>query len=313
MVSLSNISVHLLLRMSGTSRNIGWSKTLSEGCASLASLPAGCTEFADDRWPLNKHFLRWVYSITTVAALDLLISVALLYCTDISTYRLEISYSSSSRRNLLTRPVLSGSWTIGVTASVCPDIESSAGASQHATEPYPLPNLHAFLFPLAATIDLLISITMSQPPSTSIFTPSSNFQSIFNAALKAYEKKTKKDLLAHPLAAPLQACKSPGDIIAVLQDEVNEFDQARSADERLSQWLNPTINVLYSFSATLGAGVGLVSVVKSTCPLTHSSPISQVFSPASVIFSGIGVLLSVSIVFGPCVEAILTMKYISGG
>ena len=108
---------------------------------------------------------------------------------------------------------------------------------------------------------------MSQPPSTSTSTPSSNFQSIFNAALKAYEKKTKKDLLAHPLAAQLQACKSPSDILDILQEKVNEFDQSRSADERLSQWLNPTINVLYSFSATLGAGAGLVSTLKSACIL----------------------------------------------
>jgi hypothetical protein len=86
---------------------------------------------------------------------------------------------------------------------------------------------------------------------------------MFYAALKAYEKKTKNDLIAHPLAAQLQACKSPGDILSILQDKVKEFDQSRSADERLSQWLNPTINVLYSFSATLGAGVGLVSTVKT--------------------------------------------------
>ncbi|KAF8258024.1 hypothetical protein EI94DRAFT_1207398 [Lactarius quietus] len=114
---------------------------------------------------------------------------------------------------------------------------------------------------------------MSLPSSSASI---SNFQAIFNAALKAYEKKTKKDLLAHPLAAQLQACNSPSDILAVLQDKVNEFDQSRSADERLSKWLNPTINVLYSFSATIGAGVALV------------------FSPASVIFSGIGVLLLVA-------------------
>jgi hypothetical protein len=38
-----------------------------------------------------------------------------------------------------------------------------------------------------------------------------------------------------------------------------------------------------------------------------------VFSPASVIFSGIGVLLLVSIVFDLSVEAILNMKSISGG
>ena len=108
---------------------------------------------------------------------------------------------------------------------------------------------------------------MSQASSAPASTSSPNFQSIFSAALKAYEKKTKKDLIAHPLAAQLQACKSSGDILAVLQEKVKEFDQSRSADERLSQWLNPTINVLYSFSATIGAGVGLVSTVKYTCLL----------------------------------------------
>ena len=84
---------------------------------------------------------------------------------------------------------------------------------------------------------------MSQAPPASASAPSSNFQSIFNTALKAYEKKTKNDLLAHPLAAQLQACKSPGDILAVLQEKVNEFDQSRSANERLSQWLDPTTSV----------------------------------------------------------------------
>jgi hypothetical protein len=134
---------------------------------------------------------------------------------------------------------------------------------------------------------------MSQGQSTSS-TPSSNFQSIFYAALKAYEKKTKKDLLAHPLSAQLQACKSPDDILVVLQDKVNEFNQSRTADERLSRWLNPTINVLYAFSATLGGGVGLVGPIHSTClhPLTSAL---QVFSPAQVIFAGVGVLLSVSL------------------
>ena len=103
---------------------------------------------------------------------------------------------------------------------------------------------------------------MSQVPFVS--TSTSNFQSVFNAALKTYEKKTKKDLLAHPLAAQLQACKYPGDIHAVLQEKVIEFDQSRIADEGLSRWLNPTINVLYSFSATLGAGVGLVGSIQPT-------------------------------------------------
>ena len=77
----------------------------------------------------------------------------------------------------------------------------------------------------------------------------------------------EKDLLAQPLVAQLQACNSPGDILFVLQDKVKELDQSRGADERLSRWLNPTISVLYAFSATLGEGVGLVSPIKSTCLL----------------------------------------------
>ena len=87
---------------------------------------------------------------------------------------------------------------------------------------------------------------------------SSNFQLIINNALKAYEKKTKRDLIAHPLALQLQGCDSPGDILAVLQQRVQGLDQSQSRDERWTKWLNPTVNVLFAFSATLGSGVGLV-------------------------------------------------------
>ena len=88
---------------------------------------------------------------------------------------------------------------------------------------------------------------------------SSNFQSIFNAALEAYEKTTKNKLLAHPLAAQLQSCDSPAAILSVLKNLVQQSDESSSSDQRLRKWLDPTINVLYTFSATLGAGVGLVT------------------------------------------------------
>ncbi|KAH9969808.1 hypothetical protein BC827DRAFT_35511 [Russula dissimulans] len=109
-------------------------------------------------------------------------------------------------------------------------------------------------------------------PSTS--TPTSfNFQSVLNAALEKYENKTRNKLLTHPLAAQLQSCSSPTEILSILEGLVQQFDQGRSHDDRLQSWLNPTVNVLYAFSATLGGGVGLV------------------FSPATVVFAGIGVLL----------------------
>jgi hypothetical protein len=88
---------------------------------------------------------------------------------------------------------------------------------------------------------------------------SSNFQSIFTASLQTYDNKTKNKLLDHPLAARLQSCDSPNAILSVLQDLVQQFDQRRTSDERLNNWLNPTVNVLYTFSATLSEGVGLVS------------------------------------------------------
>jgi hypothetical protein len=98
---------------------------------------------------------------------------------------------------------------------------------------------------------------MSQ--TASAYASPSNFRTIFVAAIKVYEKKMKTDLLTHPLATQLQSCNSSSDILAVLHDKVNEFDQSRSHNKRLSNWLNPTINVLYTFSTTLGGGVGLVS------------------------------------------------------
>ena len=73
-----------------------------------------------------------------------------------------------------------------------------------------------------------------------------------------YKRRTKNDLLAHPLAAQLQSCNSASAILAVLQQQVKELDQSRSSDERWSRWLDPTVNALYILSSSLGEGVGLV-------------------------------------------------------
>ncbi len=87
---------------------------------------------------------------------------------------------------------------------------------------------------------------------------SSSFQLIINNALEAYEKRTKKNLLTHPLAEQLQACDSPSAILCVLRQQVQEINQSQTGDERLTKWLDPTVNVLYALSAMLGEGIGLV-------------------------------------------------------
>ncbi|KAH9173945.1 hypothetical protein EDB89DRAFT_2228417 [Lactarius sanguifluus] len=104
---------------------------------------------------------------------------------------------------------------------------------------------------------------MSQTPTTSA--ASSRFRAIFQTALKAYQKQTKKDLLTHPLASQLQSCDSTSAILTLLQGQVQEFDQAHSGDERLTKWLIPTVNVLYAFSAAVSEGFGIFTRESDLC------------------------------------------------
>ena len=76
--------------------------------------------------------------------------------------------------------------------------------------------------------------------------------------LRAYEKRTKNDLLSHPIFVQLQDCNSPSAITAVIHQQVQGFHQSQGGDEALTKWLDPTVKVLYSLSVTLGEGVGLV-------------------------------------------------------
>ena len=107
--------------------------------------------------------------------------------------------------------------------------------------------------------------------ATSSSSQAFNFQVIFNDALKAYERCTKKDLLSHPLAAQLQNCDSPSSILHVLQEQVQDLNRFQSNHDRLTKWLDPTVNVLCTFSATAGEGLGLVRREPSTREMfTHS-------------------------------------------
>lgn len=107
-----------------------------------------------------------------------------------------------------------------------------------------------------------LSIMSQTAPAASSSSASAHFQSVFNAALETYEKTTKNKLLTHPLVTQLQSCDSPADILLVLRDLVQQFDQSHISNERLRNWLDPTVNVLFAFSATLSEGVGMVIPTK---------------------------------------------------
>ncbi|KAH9081520.1 hypothetical protein EDB83DRAFT_2669924 [Lactarius deliciosus] len=97
-------------------------------------------------------------------------------------------------------------------------------------------------------------------------TPTNSYNVVFDAALKEYKEKTKQSLEGHTLLTQLEICDSPTAVVNILEGQVNA-----NANEGLKKWLNPMINVLYAFSATLG----------------------EMFPPTKMIFAGVGVLLSV--------------------
>ncbi|KAF8471649.1 hypothetical protein DFH94DRAFT_684800 [Russula ochroleuca] len=104
--------------------------------------------------------------------------------------------------------------------------------------------------------------------------PEANYQAIFDSALEVYKKKTGKDLTSHPLLRSFETCHSPDAVLAVLHAQTFGPGKPQSSGDKLLAWLNPTINVLNAFSATIGGGVSLA------------------YPPAGVIFTGIGILLS---------------------
>jgi hypothetical protein len=106
------------------------------------------------------------------------------------------------------------------------------------------------------------TIMSTAPTAPSTSTSQSSFVSIFNAALESYKCKTKKDLASHPLLPSLQPCESPEAVLTVLRDQVPAFNQSQSCDDGLTKWVTPTVNVLYSFSGTIGQGAGLVNEEK---------------------------------------------------
>ena len=97
--------------------------------------------------------------------------------------------------------------------------------------------------------------TVPSPSSTSHH----EFASHFNAALESYRRKTKSDLASQPLLRILQSCDSPEAILMALRKNIPAFSESQNSDDELTKWITPTVNVLYSFSATLGGIFGIVS------------------------------------------------------
>ena len=86
-----------------------------------------------------------------------------------------------------------------------------------------------------------------------------NFTAIFSGASDEYLRVTGKRLDTHPFAAQLDTCHNPEAVSNLLRTQAHAFSKFHKGDEKLMAWLNPTVNILFAFSGTLGEGIGLVS------------------------------------------------------
>jgi hypothetical protein len=96
--------------------------------------------------------------------------------------------------------------------------------------------------------------------SQTIHPSHSNFTQIFDTAIDDYRRLTKQDLRTHPFAAAFDICTTPDTVLDIFRTQAKTFDSFRKEDDKLMRWLNPTVQVLFTLSATLGEGIGLVSL-----------------------------------------------------
>ena len=93
----------------------------------------------------------------------------------------------------------------------------------------------------------------------------SNYQSIFDSALEANERRTGKDLTKDPILRSLETCQSPDAVLAILREQIRGHGDR---SDKLTTWLDPTVNVINAFLSAIG-GVVLVSVTKNDA-INHS-------------------------------------------
>lgn len=86
-----------------------------------------------------------------------------------------------------------------------------------------------------------------------------NLTSIFEAASNEYRSLTGQSLGTHPLATELERNNSPESTLGVFRKQAQALDKFYKGDDKLMKSLTPIVHVIFTLSATLGAGICLVS------------------------------------------------------
>ena len=94
----------------------------------------------------------------------------------------------------------------------------------------------------------------------------SQFQDLFDAALREYSQKTGKDIATDPITTSIRTCSSSDAVLGILQEQAHAFNQFRNGDWKvqLMRQLKPIVDILLrlSTSGAFGEGIGLVKPIK---------------------------------------------------
>ena len=72
----------------------------------------------------------------------------------------------------------------------------------------------------------------------------SNYRSIFDSALVAYQRKTGKDLINDPLLRILKSCSTPEDVLIKLREQIVMPGKPHSNSDNLTTWLIPIVKFI---------------------------------------------------------------------
>ena len=104
---------------------------------------------------------------------------------------------------------------------------------------------------------------------------SAHFQTLFDSALQAYEKKTGVPLAEHPLAAQLQGCHSVESVTTLLQHQAKDFSDFRGKN-RIMNLIQSTVSILSTLSANSALG-GSIGLVRRNAPLECSMTLTTFY------------------------------------
>jgi len=108
-----------------------------------------------------------------------------------------------------------------------------------------------------------------------------NFTAIFEVAASEYQRVTGKPVDTHPFATRLDKCDSPQSFSNVLRTQAQALSALRRGDDKpeLMAWLDPIVHILFTFSATLGEGIGIVShIIPPVLPFFNVTRLSAILT-----------------------------------